>query len=416
MTSQLSSGVKVVSYSSRSNLFSRFRFIYETAKTEKPALRRYSLQQVLDNKTGRDFCGQGSRHQDSRSRSQQHKAKLATLAARSKRIREANNSACQRHRVRQGLLLQARARIYFQDSASFTKPQKRKNPIFFTAGTTKPAVIFAGRVLGIKTVAVEVSNIKQSLRRWPPVLRNAIGFAKVFCYKMADSVIVQSHAGRKSLSRLGVREKTQTVHNGIEIERIEKRSKEEATHRWFDEEIPVAVSVGRLVPSKGYENLVKTLSVVNGVTPLRLLLIGDGPLRGKIDSKARELGVGDKIDFTGSVPNPHKYAVKCDIFICSSLFEGFSNSLLEALALGLPIVSTDHDFGASEIIENGKSGILVPVGDPEKMAETVLRLLQDKTLATKMGEEARKRAREFSVEKMTRENLRVFRKIQEERT
>ena len=326
LTSQLSSEVKVVSYSSRSNFFSRFRFIYKTAKTEKPDI------------------------------------------------------------------------------------------LYSRFWTTKPAMIFAGRVLGIKTVAVEVSNIKQSLRRWPPVLRNAIGFAKVFCYKMADSVIVQSHAGRKSLSRLGVREKTQTVHNGIEIERIEKRSKEEAMHRWFYEEIPVAVAVGRLVPSKGYENLVEALSAVNGVTPLRLLLIGDGPLRGRIDSKARELGVGDKIDFTGSVSNPHKYAVKCDIFICSSLFEGFSNSLLEALALGLPIVSTDHDFGANEIIENGKSGILVPVGDPEKMAETVLRLLQDKTLATKMGEEAKKRVREFSVEKMTRENLRIFREILEERT
>ena len=326
LASQLSSEVKVVSRSSRSNFFSRFRFIYETAKTEKPDI------------------------------------------------------------------------------------------LYSRFWTTKPAMIFAGRVLGIKTVAVEVSNIKRSLRRWPPVLRNAIGFAKVFCYKMADSIIVQSEKGKKSLARLGVREKTQTVHNGIEIDRIEERSREEATHRWFDEKIPVAVSVGRLVPSKGYENLVKTLSVVNSVTPLRFLLIGDGPLRGKIDSRARELGVGDKIDFTGSISNSHRYAVKCDIFICSSLFEGFSNSLLEALALGLPIVSTDHDFGASEIIENGRSGILVPIGGPEKMAEAVLRLLQDKALAAKMGEEAKKRAREFSVEKMTRENLRIFREIQEKRT
>ena len=168
-------------------------------QNRKNGKTRYSLQQVLDNKTGDDFCGQGSRHQDSRSRSQQHKAKLATLAARSKK----------RHRVRQGLLL--------QDGGFCNSP--------------------------------------------------------VACRK-------------KSLSRLGVREKTQTVHNGIEIERIEKRSKEEAMHRWFYEEIPVAVSVGRLVPSKGYENLVKTLSVVNGVTPLRFLLIGDGPLRGKIDSQS----------------------------------------------------------------------------------------------------------------------------------
>ena len=206
-----------------------------------------------------------------------------------------------------------------------------------------------------------------------------------------------------------------TVHNGVDIEHIGKLSEEEATHRWFDEQTPVAVAVGRLFPSKGYENLVKAVSMVNDVTPLKLLLVGDGPMRGKIASTAKELGMGDKIDFTGSVLNPHKYAAKCNLFICSSLFEGFSNSLLEALALGLPAVSTDHDFGASEIIENGKNGILVPVGDPEKMAEAVLKLLQNRTFAAKIGEEAKKRVRELSVEKMIRENLQIFREILEKR-
>ena len=322
MTSQLSSKVKVVSCGSRGNFFSRFYFVYKTAKTEEPDI------------------------------------------------------------------------------------------LYSRFWTTKPAMIFAGRILGIKTVAAEVSNIKQSLRRWPPVLRNAVGFAKVFCYQVADSVIVQSRAGRKGLSRLGVGEKMRTVHNGIDIERIGKQSREGAPHRWFDEQTPVAAAVGRLVKSKGYENLLETVSAVNKVAPLRLLLIGDGPLKTKIVSKARNLGIEDKIDFTGSVANPHKYAAKCDIFICSSLFEGFSNSLLEALAMGLPVVSTDHDFGAREIIENGRSGILVPVGNPEKMTEAVLRLLQDKTLAAKMGEEAKKRVQEFSIEKMIRENLRTFREIQ----
>lgn len=326
LTSQLSSEVKVVSYGSKSNFFSRFLFIYKTAKTERPDI------------------------------------------------------------------------------------------LYSRFWTTKPAMILAGRLLGIKTVAVEVSNIKQSLLRWPPVLRNAIGFAKVFCYRIADSIIVQSHAGRESLARLGIKEKTQTVHNCVEIEFVKKRSREKVMHRWFDEKIPIAISVGRLVPSKGYENLVETLSLVNNVTPLRLLLIGDGPLREKIDSKAKKLGVADKIDFMGFISNPHKYAVKCDIFICSSLFEGFSNSLLEALALGLPIVSTDHDFGASEIIENYRSGILVPLEDPKKMAEALLKLLQNRPLAAKIGEKAKKRAREFSVEKIVRKNLRILWEIQENQT
>ncbi len=325
MTSQISSGVKIISYNSNANFLSRFRFVYKTAKQKEPDI------------------------------------------------------------------------------------------LYSRFWTTKPAVVFAGRILGIKTVAVEVSNIKESLKRWPPIVRNAIGFAKVFCYRMADMVIVLSNGGRKSLAQLGVGERMRTVQNGVDIERIEKLSTEEAEHRWFDEEIPVAAAVGRLFPSKGYENLVKAVSAVNDVTPLRLLLVGDGPLKSKIVSTAKEFDMGDKIDFTGSVLNPHKYAARCNIFICSSLFEGFSNSLLEALALGLPVVSTDHDFGAREIIENGKSGILVPVGTPEKMAEAVLKLLQNRTLAAKMGEEAKKRVGKLSVEKMTEENLKIFREILEKR-
>ena len=298
------------------------------------------------------------------------------------------------------------------------KTAKKRSPdiLYSRFWTTKPAVILAGRVLGIKTVAVEVSNIKESLKRWPPIVRNAIGFAKVLCYRIADSVIVQSDAGKKSLSRLGIGGKIQVVYNGMDIERINKKSREEATHRWFDEQIPVAVAVGRLVPSKGYEYLLETLSAVNIITPLRLLLVGDGTLKNELISKARKLGIEDKIDFAGSVHNPHKYSVRCDVFICSSLFEGFSNSLLEALALGLPVVSTNHNFGASEIIEDGKSGILVQVRNPEKMAEAVLMLLQDKVLAAKMGEEAKNRAEVFSVEKMIQENLRIFRKTQKDLT
>ena len=273
---------------------------------------------------------------------------------------------------------------------------------------TKPATVFAGKILGIKTVLVEVNNINAKLSLQLSVIRKVMRLVKVICYKMSDLVITQSEEGRKSLSDLGVEKKSRTVHNGINTYRIEEQSKEKVLHNWFNDDVPVAVAVGRLNPQKGYENLIEAISVVNETSPLRLLIIGGGPLKNKIAGKAEELGVKDKVDFTGSVSNPHKYMAKCDIFVCSSVFEGFSNSLLEALALGLPTVSTDHKFGANEMIENGKSGILVPVGDCDGMAGAVLKLLQNKTLAAKIGEEAKKRAKHFAIEKMVDKNLQIF--------
>ncbi len=279
---------------------------------------------------------------------------------------------------------------------------------------TKPAVIFAGKILAIKTVVAEDNNLRKKLNFNSRLFRLPARAAKSLCYKMADRVIAISEEGRKEIRDiLGV--EAQTVYNGIDTDRIRTLSEEEAEHRWFGESVPIAVAVGRIVPQKGYENLVEAISLANKTTPLRLLIIGGGELQNQISAKAREFGVEDRIDFTGAVHNPHKYTAKCDVFVCSSLFEGFGLVLAEALALGMPVVSTDYKHGAGEIIEDGKSGILVPVGDNEKMAEAILNLLENKPLAARMGEEAKKRAENFSVARMTGETLRIFRQAREKR-
>ncbi len=276
---------------------------------------------------------------------------------------------------------------------------------------TKPATVLAGKILGIKTVLVEVNNINAKLSLQLSVIRKVMKLVKVICYKMADLVITQSEEGKKGLSDLGVENKSRTVHNGINTYRIEKQSKEKVSHNWFNDDVPVAVAVGRFNPQKGYENLIEAISVVNETSPLRLLIIGDGPLKNKIVGKAEELGIKDKVDFTGSVSNPHKYTAKCDIFVCSSVFEGFSNSLLEAIALGLPTVSTDHKFGANEMIENGKSGILVPVSDPKAMAEAILRILEDGELQKTLSHNAQERAQNFTIQKTVSEYEKLFREV-----
>lgn len=293
-----------------------------------------------------------------------------------------------------------------------TAKAKKPGILYSRLWRTKPATVLAGKILGTRTVLVEDNNIKEKLKLQPPVIRNITELAKFLCYKMADCVVAVSREGAEQISNM-TGKKVHTIYNGIDIDEIERQSEEKTTNRWFEGDVPVAVAVGRLRSQKGYENLIEAVSEVNRTTPLRLLIIGGGPLKCKLAGKAEKLGIRDKVDFTGPVSNPHRYTAKCDVFICSSLFEGFGMVLAEALALGMPVVSTDYKYGAGEIVEDGKSGILVPVKSPARMAEAILKLLQDKELAAKMRKEAKERAKNFSVERMTEETLKVFKETAE---
>ncbi|WP_462137910.1 glycosyltransferase [Candidatus Mycalebacterium sp.] len=273
----------------------------------------------------------------------------------------------------------------------------------------KPALVLAGKTLGIKTVVVEDNNPEEKAKAVRPFTRAINIAAKSLCYKSADAVISISEEGKKQILKVfGV--ETRMIHNGIDTGGIEELSEEEANHRWFSDDIPIAIAVGRLVAQKGYENLVESVGLVNKTTPLRLLVIGGGN-KSHIVDEAEKLGIGKMVDFTGAVRNPHKYTTRCDIFVCSSLFEGFGLVLAEAMALAMPVVSTDYRHGAAEIVEDGASGILVPVGDCGKMADAILKLIKDRPLAGKMGEEAKKRAENFGIEKMTEKTLQIFKDV-----
>ena len=117
---------------------------------------------------------------------------------------------------------------------------------------------------------------------------------------------------------------------------------------------------------------------------MRLIIIGNGK-KEKLEAFAEKLSIRDKTDFFSAVPNPFPYMAKADIFVCSSLYEGLSNVMLEATALGKPVISTDHRHGANEIIENGKSGILVPVGDPQGIAKAIIKILDDRQMRETLG-------------------------------
>ena len=105
---------------------------------------------------------------------------------------------------------------------------------------------------------------------------------------------------------------------------------------------------------------------------------------------------------------PYAYMRHADIFVHSALYEGFGIVLLEAASLAMPIVSTDCNHGPNEVIENGESGLLVPVADPEKLASAILKLIRNKEFRLKLGKKAEKRAQHFSRDRMVSGYEEVF--------
>ncbi len=260
-----------------------------------------------------------------------------------------------------------------------------------------PAAII-GKILKIKTVSVEGNNLEHTLllRRRPLLL----GIRRL-CARLSDKVVANSRSLACEVKEVfSLDSDVAVIYNGIDIRDIREKSKEDQDHKWFETETPLILAMGYLKDDqKGFSYLLEALEIVNRTKPARLIIIGNGK-KENLEELSKKLAIGDKTDFFSTVPNPFPYMAKADIFACSSLYEGLSNVILEALALGKPVISTDHKHGANEIIENRKSGILVPVRNPQKMADAILKVLENAELRRNLEEEAKKRSENFSMDKM----------------
>ena len=121
--------------------------------------------------------------------------------------------------------------------------------------------------------------------------------------------------------------------------------------------------------------MIKAFSIVRKHRLTRLIILGEGEQRTKLEALVQELGLNDDVSMPGFVDNPFAYMSKASVFVLSSLSEGFGNVLVEAMACGCPVVSTDCPGGPAEILENGKYGSLVPVGDVELLAKEIINII-----------------------------------------
>lgn len=163
-----------------------------------------------------------------------------------------------------------------------------------------------------------------------------------------------------------------TLHNPVVDDHLRDGAREELRHPWFNEgEPPVILGVGRLAPQKDFATLIRAFARLRESRQARLLILGEGSERPALQQLATELGVQDDMDLVGFVTNPFPYMVRASVMVLSSEYEGLPGVLIQAMACGCPVISTDCPGGSAEILENGHLGALVKVRDDEGMARAI---------------------------------------------
>lgn len=274
-----------------------------------------------------------------------------------------------------------------------TRPDAILSKLVFTN-----EVAAAGNLLSLTgTPFVVVEEAVQSIELATlsrPALRSA---ALRWAYRRANTVVAPSPGVADDLrDEVGVRARAlEVIPNMIELDSIERAGAERPDHPFSGSDLPLVVTMGRLVPEKGQADLLSAVALLGQRRPCNLLVLGDGEDRARLEAASAELGIADRVAFAGFLPNPFGVVAQADVFVSPSHSESFGNALIEAMALGVPVVSTRVPHGPEWIITDGSTGIFAEPRDPADLARKVERVLEDPALRTALATQGREAARAY---------------------
>ena len=318
------------------------------------------------------------------------------------------------------------------------KKKRKYTAVLSFSEMTNVANVLSGNHYGKTIISIRNSVLKGKDSSW--MHRITTSTLLPWCCRSADKIVCCSKGIAEELQSLyGLKaEKTAVIYNGLELSAIHKKSLEEISEkeseRWAGKKL--IVTVGRLTRQKGQRHLLKSVKYLSdqGLN-VHLLILGEGELKESLIEEIRKMGISDNVTMLGFVRNPYKYMRQADVFAAPSLYEGFSNVMIEALACGRPVLSSDHETGAREIlapatdytsrvkdrIDEAAYGILVPVCEEKKtgnfdllskeevlMADGLKRILTDPACAAKYHRLAMERAGQLDIKQVCEQWIQVI--------
>lgn len=268
------------------------------------------------------------------------------------------------------------------------------------------ARIIAG--VPVRLVISERNNVSLSIGASKTLRSRVVLHMMRKIYRRADVVMAISVGVANDLANVinFPRHQIPVVFNPVVTSELIEKSRILLEHPWLEEgKPPVILGVGRLTPQKDFATLIRAFAQVRTVHDCRLVILGEGELRAELEQLIASLGVQDSVQLPGFTDNPFAWMSRVRLFVLSSRWEGLGNVLIEAMACGAAVVSTDCPSGPAEILEGGKWGKLVPVEDVEALAEAISENLQISDTTNSIG-----RAMFFNVENAVNEYLKLFAK------
>ena len=253
---------------------------------------------------------------------------------------------------------------------------------------TNIAALLARRLSRVSTRVIAAVHSTHSIKRTLPNIGRKAAIMRVvmkWCYPRADAIVAVSHGVADDVVQVfGVpRHLMRVVYNPVITTRMRESAKESVGHPWLAPSEPgVILAMGSLRPVKDFPTLIRAFALLLRDHDVRLLILGEGEERPHLEQLVADTGLADHVVLPGFVQNPFAYLARSSLFVLSSLSEALPTALIEALALGVPVVSTNCRNGPGEILDHGRYGRLVAVGDAEALAHAMGQALSEPIVKT----------------------------------